>query len=67
MENFRDGLEDYAYALEYERLTGKKCDVPPEVCRSIGQFTDDPKALYAWRDRLAELIEQAIIPVGRAK
>ena len=59
MENFRDGLEDYAYALEYERRTGKACDVPPEVCRAIDQFTDDPQVYYAWRNRLAEEIERA--------
>ncbi len=59
MENFRDGLEDYAYALEYERRTGKKCEVPVEVCRSLGQFTDDPGIYYAWRDSIAEAIEHA--------
>ena len=57
IENFRDGLEDYAYALEYERVTGRKAEVPPEVCRSVWQYTDDPKAYYAWRDALAEAIE----------
>ena len=63
MENFRDGLEDYAYAREYERLTGEACDVPPEVCRSVWQFTDDPSAYYAWRDALAERIEK-LTPKG---
>jgi len=58
-ENFRDGIEDFAYAKEYERVTGRRCDVPPEVCRGIDQFTDDPAAYYAWRDSLAEAIEQA--------
>jgi hypothetical protein len=58
IENFRDGLEDYAYALEYERRTGKKCEVPPEVCHSVWQFSDDPAAIYAWRDRIAEAIER---------
>ena len=57
MENFRDGLEDFAYALEYERVTGRTCEVPPEVCREIDQFTDDPSVYYAWRDRIAEAIE----------
>ncbi len=59
MENFRDGLEDFAYAREYERRTGGRCDVPAEVCRAIDQFTDDPKVYYAWRDRIAEAIERA--------
>ena len=59
IENFRDGLEDYAYAMEYERITGRKCEVPPEVCRSVWQYSDDPAVIYAWRDRIAEAIELA--------
>jgi len=59
MENFRDGLEDLAYAQEYERRTGKTCEVPPDVCREINQFSDDPKVYYAWRDRIAEMVESA--------
>lgn len=59
MENFRDGLEDLAYAQEYERRTGKTCEVPVEVCRDINQFSEDPKVYYAWRDRIAEEIEKA--------
>jgi hypothetical protein len=59
IENFRDGLEDYAYAMEYERRTGRKCEVPPEVCRTVWQYSDDPQVLYAWRDRIAEEIERA--------
>lgn len=59
IENFRDGLEDYAYAMEYERRTGKKCEVPAEVCRSVWQYSDDPAVIYAWRDRIAEEIERA--------
>lgn len=58
IENFRDGLEDYAYAREYERVTGKSAEVPPDVCNTVWQYTDDPAAVYAWRDRLAEAIEK---------
>ena len=63
-ETFRDGLEDLAYAQEYERVTGRKCEVPVSVCRSIDQYTDDPAAYYAWRDGLAEAIEAAKPSVG---
>lgn len=59
IENFRDGLEDYAYALEYERVTGKKAEVPPAVCNSVWQYADDPAAVYAWRDGMAEAIEKS--------
>ena len=58
IENFRDGLEDYAYAREYERVTGKTAEVPPEVCTTVWQFSDDPAAVYAWRDAMAEAIER---------
>lgn len=58
LENFRDGLEDYAYVLEYERRVGRRADVPPEVCRDVMQYTDDPRRIRAWRDALAEAIER---------
>ena len=59
MENFRDGLEDFAYAQEYERVTGRKCDVPVSVCREIDQFSDSPEAYSSWRNAMAEAIEAA--------
>ncbi len=31
--------------------------VPREVVDSVGNFTDDPAALYRWRDKMADLIE----------
>lgn len=73
LENFRDGLEDYAYALELERRL-KRCatpdsewakrarallDVPQEVMVSMTDYTDDPDAVMRWRDAMADLIEQA--------
>lgn len=57
-ENFRDGLEDYAYVKELERLTGVRCEIPSEVCRSVSQYTDDPTALLAWRRDIASRIER---------
>ena len=70
LENFRDGLEDYAYALELERRlkanpsapwaeeARRLLEVPREIVTSLKNFTDDPRALYRWRDRMADLIEQ---------
>lgn len=72
LENFRDGLEDYAYALELERrLTrcsapdgdwAKRArallDVPQDVMVSMTDYTDDPDAVLRWRDAMADLIEQ---------
>jgi len=34
--------------------------VPPELCQSVWQYSDDPSVLSAWRDRLAEEIEKAL-------
>jgi hypothetical protein len=72
LENFRDGLEDYAYALELERklkartaapddLWAKRARellaVPDDVMRAMTQFTGDPAAVLRWRDAMADLIE----------
>ena len=72
LENFRDGLEDYAYAqLLRERLAarGGREDgwsrkakellaVPRDVMDSMTNYTDDPAAVYRWRDAMADLIEE---------
>lgn len=96
-ENFRDGLEDYAYAKlleeklrmrgngelgrgEWIRRAKAALAVPGEVVDerpypaegldpeywrncpvmySMTNFTDDPVALYRWRDEMADLIEEA--------
>ena len=70
LENFRDGLEDYAYALELERRLASEpsapwaaearrlLSVPDSVVTSMTQFTDDPAAVYAWRDAMADLLER---------
>lgn len=71
LENFRDGVEDYNYAALLERLykahadktdawaheARRMLDVPLSVMESLRNFTDDPAAVYAWRDRMADLIE----------
>ena len=71
LENFRDGLEDYAYVLELEKRLSAHPDapwadrakkliaVPESVMQSMSNFTDDPNAVYAWRDAIAECIEIA--------
>ena len=69
LENFRDGLEDYAYALALERkLRGnpgwaraeeakRLLDVPVPVMATVPNFTDDPAVMLAWRDAMADLLE----------
>ena len=71
LENFRDGLEDYAYAkLLEEKLAAdpsapwaararELLAVPATLVESANNFSDDPAALYAWRDEMADLIEKA--------
>ena len=71
LENFRDGLEDYAYALALEKKLKARANqddawakrakellaVPGDVMQSMTQFTGDPAAVLRWRDAMADLIE----------
>jgi hypothetical protein len=74
LENFRDGLEDYAYARildEIIRTRGNQGNwlseqdrewfkTPPEsVVKSMTEYPRDPSALYAWRNRIGELIDKS--------
>ena len=73
LENFRDGLEDYAYALELEKKLKARANaddawakrakellaVPGDVMQSMTQFTGDPATVLRWRDDMADLIEAA--------
>ena len=70
LENFRDGLEDLAYAkLLEERLRRRQSEdewtraakrllaVPETVVKSLTDYSDDPRSVYAWRDAMADLLE----------
>jgi hypothetical protein len=77
LENYRDGLEDYAYIIildEIIRQYETKSDlsksekawlkqaksvakIPWDIVRETYSFTYDPKALYAYRKKVAQLIE----------
>ncbi|MBI5386794.1 MAG: DUF4091 domain-containing protein [Verrucomicrobia bacterium] len=80
LENFRDGLEDYAYALilediirqrevksasltaaENEWLAEAKAalPVPASLVKTMTDYARDPAALYAWRNRLGDLIDRS--------
>ena len=70
LENFRDGLEDLSYArlLEKKLSADPKAswaaearmllNVPSDLMESMSNYNDDPKALYKWRNRMADLIEE---------
>lgn len=83
LENFRDGLDDYAYFCILEQLVQQlesravertaaqrawltearaALQVPEALVRSMGEYSRDPATLYAWRNRLGELIDQAGAP-----
>jgi len=59
LENFRDGLEDYAYAMLLEEQ-GEKVTVPDSVVRAANDYTHDSTTLRAWRDALADRLEAAL-------
>ena len=73
LENFRDGLEDYAYLKllreKYAARTDKSdawakaaeaaLAIPADVMVDMKTYTDDPVRVLAWRDRMADLIEAA--------
>ena len=71
MENYRDGVEDLLYVrlLEAKLAQRGKDDawarrarellaVPTSVMESMTNYTDDPAAVYAWRDAMADLLER---------
>ena len=84
LENYRDGMEDYAYACILERIVkevsseanasrpeqswlseaGKALEVPESLIRAMDDFSRDPKELYAYRDRLGQLIEESDRPAA---
>jgi hypothetical protein len=78
LENFRDGLEDYAYAVILEEisreasahaLTGAQKEwltkakaalqVPEALVKSMTEYSRDPARLYAWRNQIADLIDNS--------
>jgi len=78
LENYRDGMEDYAYVCLLEEAIrrveaagaggrrgrwlaeAKATLAPPEsLVASMTEYSRDPAELYAWRDRVARLIERS--------
>lgn len=71
LENFRDGLEDYAYVAllkkkiaargrddEWSRRAKALAAVPPSLVKALDCFSDDPAVLYAWRDGIADCLDE---------
>lgn len=70
LENFRDGVEDLAYAKALERMLSVRggddawakaareaLAVPVSVMETMENYTSDPDAVLAWRNRIADLLE----------
>jgi hypothetical protein len=83
LENYRDGQEDYAYAVILEALIRQReakaatlggeqpqwlaeakaaLPVPESVVRTMADYSRDPARLYAWRNRIGDLIDRAGVP-----
>ncbi len=75
LEMLRDGIEDYEYLAMLTRLLAAKGDglpaarrravealtgVPPEITRTMTDFTHDPAPIEARRKRLGEAIEELL-------
>lgn len=56
LENYRDGLEDLAYARLLKEK-GVELPVPEDVMKDMTHFTQKAAPLMAWRDRMADIIE----------
>lgn len=59
LENFRDGLDDFAYVKLLEGKAGRNVKVPESVVRTLRDFTDSPEAVRSWRNALADAILSA--------
>ncbi len=83
LENFRDGLEDFAYVCILEEIVRRyearretlsaeerqwldearsALPVPDGLVKTMSEYSHDPKTLYEYRDRLAELIDRSTMP-----
>ena len=56
LENFRDGLEDFAYVKLVEAKYGRTVKVPEAIMRSMTDYTDDPADVRKWRSQMAEAL-----------
>lgn len=67
LENFRDGLEDYAYAQLYRGRFGRDAAIPDSVVRDIERYDCRGDALLKWRDAIADALEAEPFPKGGAR
>ena len=70
LENFSDGLEDFAYAklleaklqatpnASWAAKAKELLAVPDKLVENVRNYSADASLLYAWRDAMADLLEQ---------
>jgi hypothetical protein len=80
LENFRDGLDDYAYAVILEEIIRQReaklaslsapekewlaeakaaLPVPETLVKTMTAYSREPAMLYAWRNRIGDLIDRS--------
>jgi hypothetical protein len=80
LENFRDGLEDFAYVVILEAIVRQReaqggtpsaearqwladakaaLAVPESLVKTMTDYSRDPGQVYAWRNRIGDLIDQS--------
>ena len=55
--NFRDGLEDYAYAKIVYGRTGKWPEIPVSIVESVTNYNSSAEIHLRWREELANKVE----------
>ncbi|MBE6357545.1 MAG: DUF4091 domain-containing protein [Lentisphaerae bacterium] len=76
LENLRDGIEDYEYLAILERESAKLpagsplrsearrlLNVPPQVAKSLTEYSADPQHLLVYRRQLADMIEKIMAEI----
>lgn len=80
LENYRDGMEDFAYAVMLEEAIRRQeargdaltagerewlaearaaLPVPESLVESMARYSREPRDLYAWRNRVGELLDRS--------
>lgn len=58
MQFLRDGIEDFEYFKIYEKLAGKKVEIPESLYTDEKTYSKNPADALAFRKQVAEAIEQ---------
>ena len=59
MTILKERIASHAASDEWKKRAEALVAVPPSVVKALDCFNDDPSALYAWRNAMADLIESS--------